>query len=97
MIRELLNIKYDSFPGIPKSKYNEIVVVRSILKMLLELNHDNDFLAVSRKKFALLSRMFTRGGTRRAGSARAPTRGLPDSLLLQEEHSDDDDRPHNTK
>lgn len=52
---------------------------------------------ISRKKFALLSRMFTRGGTRRAGSARAPTRGLPDSLLLQEEHSDDDDHPHNSK
>lgn len=48
---------------------------------------------LSRKKFAQLSRMFSRGGSRRSGSARAPSRGPPDSLLLQEEHSDDDDRP----
>ena len=54
--------------------------------------------AASRKKFAQLSRMFSRGGTRRSGSARAPPRGPPDSLLLQEEHSDDDDRPqHHVK
>lgn len=45
----------------------------------------------SRKKFAQISRMFSRGGSRKAG-ARAPARA-PDSLLLQEEHSDDDDRP----
>ncbi|XP_023946241.1 CUE domain-containing protein 1 [Bicyclus anynana] len=49
---------------------------------------------MSRKKFAQLSRMFSRGGSRRSGTARAPSRGPPDSLLLQEEHSDDDDRPH---
>ncbi|XP_047511660.1 CUE domain-containing protein 1 [Pieris napi] len=47
---------------------------------------------LSRKKFAQLSRMFSRGGSRRSGSARAPPRGPPDSLLLQEEHSDDDDK-----
>ncbi|CAH1638246.1 unnamed protein product [Spodoptera littoralis] len=52
----------------------------------------------SRKKFAQLSKMFSRGGSRRSGSARAPPRGPPDSLLLQEEHSDDDDRPqHHVK
>ncbi|XP_045517181.1 CUE domain-containing protein 1 [Pieris brassicae] len=49
---------------------------------------------LSRKKFAQLSRMFSRGGSRRSGSARAPPRGPPDSLLLQEEHSDDDDKSH---
>ncbi|KAG6456581.1 hypothetical protein O3G_MSEX009819 [Manduca sexta] len=52
---------------------------------------------LSRKKFAQLSRMFSRGGSRRTGNARAPPRGPPDSLLLQEEHSDDDDRPQLTK
>ncbi|XP_068633431.1 CUE domain-containing protein 1 isoform X2 [Battus philenor] len=50
---------------------------------------------MSRKKFAQLSRMFTRGGPRRSGSSRAIPRGPPDSLLLQEEHSDDEDRPQN--
>ncbi|CAG4971758.1 CUE domain-containing protein 1 [Colias croceus] len=49
---------------------------------------------LSRKKFAQLSRMFSRGGSRRSGSGRAPPRGPPDSLLLQEEHSDDDDKSH---
>ncbi|XP_061716196.1 CUE domain-containing protein 1 [Cydia pomonella] len=53
---------------------------------------------LSRKKFAQLSRMFSRGAgaSRRSGGARAPPRGPPDSLLLQEEHSDDEDhhRPH---
>ncbi|CAK1551130.1 unnamed protein product [Leptosia nina] len=49
---------------------------------------------LSRKKFAQLSRMFSRGGPRRSGSGRAPPRGPPDSLLLQEEHSDDDDKSH---
>ncbi|XP_011558856.3 CUE domain-containing protein 1 [Plutella xylostella] len=54
---------------------------------------------LSRKKFAQLSRMFSRGGSgSRKGSARTPARGgarggPPDSLLLQEEHSDDDERP----
>ncbi|KAM3965194.1 CUE domain-containing protein 1 [Aphomia sociella] len=54
---------------------------------------------MSRKKFAQLSRMFSRGGVRKSGNARAPPRGPPDSLLLQEEHSDDDERPqhHNNK
>lgn len=55
---------------------------------------------LSRKKFAQLSRMFSsvRGGSRRGcGNARAPPRGPPDSLLLQEEHSDDEDRPHTNK
>ncbi|XP_072949306.1 CUE domain-containing protein 1 [Epargyreus clarus] len=50
----------------------------------------------SRKKFAQLSRMFSRGGSKRSGVARAPPRGPPDSLLLQEEHSDDDERPQHT-
>ncbi|XP_038209820.1 CUE domain-containing protein 1 [Zerene cesonia] len=49
---------------------------------------------LSRKKFAQLSRMFSRGGSRRSGSGRAPPRGPPDSLLLQEEHSDEDDKSH---
>ncbi|XP_063383909.1 CUE domain-containing protein 1 [Cydia fagiglandana] len=53
---------------------------------------------LSRKKFAQLSRMFSRSSSasRRSGGARAPPRGPPDSLLLQEEHSDDEDhhRPH---
>ncbi|XP_059052198.1 CUE domain-containing protein 1 [Achroia grisella] len=48
---------------------------------------------MSRKKFAQLSRMFSRGGLRKSSNVRAPPRGPPDSLLLQEEHSDDDDRP----
>ncbi|XP_004932290.1 CUE domain-containing protein 1 isoform X1 [Bombyx mandarina] len=52
---------------------------------------------LSRKKFAQLSRMFTRGGSRRAGGAKAPSRGPPDSLLLQEEHSDDEDRLQHNK
>lgn len=54
-------------------------------------------ISVSRKKFAQLSRMFTRGGSRRAGGAKAPSRGPPDSLLLQEEHSDDEDRLQHNK
>ncbi|XP_050679845.1 CUE domain-containing protein 1 [Leptidea sinapis] len=49
---------------------------------------------MSRKKFAQLSRMFSRGGSRKTGNAKAPPRGPPDSLLLQEEHSDDDERSH---
>ncbi|XP_041979468.1 uncharacterized protein LOC121733317 [Aricia agestis] len=53
---------------------------------------------LSRKKFAQLSRMFSRGGLKRSGNARTPARGPPDSLLLQEEHSDDEDRqPHHIK
>ncbi|XP_026327338.1 CUE domain-containing protein 1 [Hyposmocoma kahamanoa] len=53
---------------------------------------------LSRKKFAQLSRMFSRGGSRRAGGARAPLSARPpDSLLLQEEHSDDEDRLHHPK
>ncbi|XP_053610060.1 CUE domain-containing protein 1 [Plodia interpunctella] len=48
---------------------------------------------MSRKKFAQLSRMFSRGGSRKSAT-RAPPRGPPDSLLLQEEHSDEEDRPH---
>ncbi|GBP85149.1 CUE domain-containing protein 1 [Eumeta japonica] len=46
---------------------------------------------VSRKKFAQLSRMFSRQG------ARGPPKAPPDSLLLQEEHSDDDDRPRRSR
>nr|XP_029726451.1 CUE domain-containing protein 1 [Aedes albopictus]XP_029726452.1 CUE domain-containing protein 1 [Aedes albopictus] len=43
---------------------------------------------ISRKKFAQLARVFTwqRGGTKKASAVRHP-----DSLLLQEEHSDDDE------
>lgn len=43
---------------------------------------------VSRKKFAQLARVFTwqRGGTKKTSAVRHP-----DSLLLQEEHSDDDE------
>ncbi|CAG5045994.1 unnamed protein product [Parnassius apollo] len=52
---------------------------------------------LSRKKFAQLSKMFTRGGPRRSGSSRAVPRGPPDSLLLQEEHSDEEDRPQQQK
>lgn len=50
---------------------------------------------MSRKTFAQLTRLFGRGGLpRRTTNVRAPPRGPPDSLLLQEEHSDDDERPH---
>lgn len=43
---------------------------------------------ISRKKFSQLARVFTwqRGGTKKASAVRHP-----DSLLLQEEHSDDDE------
>lgn len=54
------------------------------------------YFVASRKKFAQLSRMFSRGGSKRSGVARVPPRGPPDSLLLQEEHSDDEDRPQHT-
>ncbi|XP_028168503.1 CUE domain-containing protein 1 [Ostrinia nubilalis] len=47
---------------------------------------------ISRKKFAQLSRLFSRGGLRRQHTPRPSPRGPPDSLLLQEEHSDDEDR-----
>ncbi|KAJ2949150.1 hypothetical protein O0L34_g6091 [Tuta absoluta] len=52
---------------------------------------------MSRKKFAQLSRMFSRGGSRKSGSARVPPRVPPDSLLLQEEHSDDEERTQHPK
>ncbi|CAH0398314.1 unnamed protein product [Chilo suppressalis] len=52
---------------------------------------------LSRKKFAQLTRLFGKGGLRRNTQPRAAPRGPPDSLLLQEEHSDDEDRPQNAK
>ncbi|KAL4715989.1 hypothetical protein ACJJTC_013289 [Scirpophaga incertulas] len=52
---------------------------------------------LSRKKFTHLTRLFGRGGLRRTPCPRPCPRGPPDSLLLQEEHSDDEERPHTAK
>ncbi|KAI8436848.1 hypothetical protein MSG28_010302 [Choristoneura fumiferana] len=81
----------DQLLQLPAPALALVVLSAFLLAVLLKSKPDQLIYLVSRKKFTQLSRMFSRGGSRRAG-ARAPPRGPNDSLLLQEEHSDDEDQ-----